>query len=127
MLTSVACTKPRRLPGVRWMTLVTRCGLPLCMMTLPSFSWVAAIIGELLEGGGRLRGCGPLRGPPQDDCGRGLCPKSGAGGKSGTSVGRAWFHTQEDRPWLPELGSVPADLPRWGQPARFAVLFSRLL
>src|SRR5262245_41127144 len=42
MFTSRVCTMPRQLPGVTCRTFVTRCGLPLCMMTLPTLSWVAA-------------------------------------------------------------------------------------
>src|SRR5262245_11513675 len=47
MLTRRVCTMPRQLPGVTWSTFVTRCGWPLCMMTMPTLSWVATITGIL--------------------------------------------------------------------------------
>src|SRR5207244_6379070 len=52
MLTSRVCTMPRQLPGVTCRTFVTRWGLPLCMMTMPTLSWVAAITGDSFGGKG---------------------------------------------------------------------------
>ena len=46
MLTSLAWTNPRRLPGVRWVMLKTEYRSLLNLMTMPGRSCVAAIMGE---------------------------------------------------------------------------------
>src|SRR5438132_438383 len=69
MLTMRVCTMPRQLPGVTWSTFVTRCGLPLCMMTIPTFSCVATITANTPVGrGGRV--CDVPRGETADDLAR---------------------------------------------------------
>src|SRR3954467_14168786 len=43
-LRSLACTNPRKFPGVRWFTLNTEYNSPSCLITLPGRICVAAII-----------------------------------------------------------------------------------
>src|SRR5262249_39724010 len=74
-------TMPRQLPGVTWTTFVTRCGLPLCMMTFPTLICVAAITTGLLGLGGEWRGSVAPRGLPCTKCGGGLGRQAGEGGQ----------------------------------------------